>query len=38
MRTASQNRNTAETKIQLSLNIDGSGISNIDTGIPFFDH
>ena len=38
MRTASQNRDTAETKIQLSLNIDGSGNSNIDTGIPFFDH
>lgn len=38
MRTASQNRDTAETKIQLSLNIDGTGTANIDTGIPFFDH
>lgn len=38
MRTASQNRNTAETKIKLSLNIDGSGNSSVDTGIPFFDH
>ncbi len=38
MRKASQNRNTAETKIQLSLNIDGTGVSNIETGIPFFDH
>ncbi|MGJ8671531.1 imidazoleglycerol-phosphate dehydratase HisB [Rubritalea sp.] len=38
MRTASQKRDTAETKIQLSLNIDGSGESKIDTGIPFFDH
>lgn len=38
MRTASQKRDTAETKIELSLNIDGSGKSNIDTGIPFFDH
>lgn len=38
MRTASKKRDTAETKIELSLNIDGSGKSNIDTGIPFFDH
>ena len=38
MRTASQKRDTAETKIELSLNIDGSGKCNIDTGIPFFDH
>mgnify|MGYP000029413504 CR=1 FL=1 len=38
MRTASQNRDTAETKIQLSLNIDGSGKADIDTGVPFFDH
>ena len=38
MRTASQQRDTSETKIQLSLNIDGSGKNKIDTGIPFFDH
>ena len=38
MRTASLKRDTAETKIQLSLNIDGSGESKINTGIPFFDH
>lgn len=38
MRSASQQRDTAETKIQLSLNIDGSGTGKIDTGIPFFDH
>jgi len=38
MRTASQKRDTAETKINLSLNIDGSGKNDIDTGIPFFDH
>ena len=31
-------RNTAETKITCSLNIDGSGDANIDTGIGFFDH
>lgn len=37
-RTASQERNTAETKIKLRLNLDGSGKSSITTGIPFFDH
>ena len=37
-RKASQNRETAETKIFAELNIDGSGDSNVDTGIPFFDH
>ncbi len=31
-------RNTAETQISLSLNIDGKGESKIATGIPFFDH
>jgi len=37
-RTASQDRNTAETKISLGLNLDGEGKSNINTGVPFFDH
>ena len=37
-RTVSRNRKTAETSIELSLNIDGTGVSSIDTGIPFFDH
>ena len=37
-RTASRNRSTAETTIELSLDIDGSGTSSIDTGVPFFDH
>jgi imidazoleglycerol-phosphate dehydratase len=31
-------RETGETKIRLSLNIDGKGKSKISTGIPFFDH
>lgn len=31
-------RQTRETKISLELNIDGTGSTNIDTGIPFFDH
>ncbi len=37
-RTAKLTRNTKETRIQAELNIDGSGESLIDTGIPFFDH
>ncbi|MEO8615159.1 MAG: imidazoleglycerol-phosphate dehydratase HisB [Luteolibacter sp.] len=37
-RSATRNRKTAETRIELSLEIDGSGVSSIDTGIPFFDH
>ena len=37
-RNAQRSRKTAETDIDLSIDIDGSGISEIDTGIPFFDH
>ncbi|MBS6041729.1 MAG: imidazoleglycerol-phosphate dehydratase HisB [Clostridium baratii] len=38
MREAVINRETKETKINLKLNIDGSGKSHINTGIGFFDH
>ena len=38
MRTAVINRKTNETDIQLSLNLDGTGKSNIDTGVGFMDH
>ncbi len=38
IRRASQSRKTAETDVELSLNLDGSGESTIETGIPFFDH
>lgn len=31
-------RDTHETKINLSLDLDGTGRSDIDTGLPFFDH
>ncbi|PKG23497.1 imidazoleglycerol-phosphate dehydratase HisB [Niallia nealsonii] len=37
-RTAAINRKTGETNIQLSFNIDGEGISEIDTGVPFMNH
>lgn len=37
-RTAELVRKTKETDILLSLNIDGTGKSNIETGIGFFDH
>lgn len=37
-RITKKNRKTAETKIDLEIGLDGSGISEIDTGIPFFDH
>src|SRR3954464_6492067 len=37
-RRAEIQRDTAETKIQIALNLDGSGKSKIRTGIPFFDH
>ncbi|CAA6677302.1 MULTISPECIES: imidazoleglycerol-phosphate dehydratase HisB [unclassified Lentimonas] len=37
-RIAKITRNTKETQIELELNVDGTGVSEIDTGIPFFDH
>ncbi|MPM00902.1 Histidine biosynthesis bifunctional protein HisB [bioreactor metagenome] len=38
MRTAQISRTTAETAITLSLNLDGSGTSEIQSGIGFLDH
>lgn len=38
MRTSEITRNTAETKITLKLNLDGTGKSQIDTGVGFVNH
>ena len=38
MRSAEINRTTAETDIRLTLNIDGDGVSEIDTGCGFLNH
>ena len=38
MRTATIQRTTSETNIQLSLNLDGAGQSKIDTGVGFLNH
>ena len=37
-RAAKINRETRETRITVELDLDGSGQSDLDTGIPFFDH
>lgn len=38
MRQADIERNTLETKIKLSLNLDGTGQADFNTGVPFFEH
>ncbi|NQV48402.1 MAG: imidazoleglycerol-phosphate dehydratase, partial [Rhodospirillaceae bacterium] len=38
MRKATVERNTNETKISATVNLDGSGIYNVSTGIGFLDH
>jgi imidazoleglycerol-phosphate dehydratase len=38
MRTATLERNTNETKIKVSLNLDGTGKAEVSTGVGFFDH
>ena len=37
-RVAQIKRETSESSIELSINLDGTGVSNIDSSVPFYDH
>ncbi len=37
-RSADRSRSTKETSIDVALNLDGSGVTDVSTGVPFFDH
>jgi imidazoleglycerol-phosphate dehydratase len=37
-RTAQIERNTLETQIKVKINLDGTGLSSFDTGVPFLEH
>jgi len=37
-RTAEITRNTNETQIRVAINLDGTGLQKLDTGVPFLDH
>lgn len=38
MRIAKVERTTKESSVLVELNLDGSGVVNVETGVPFFDH
>ena len=38
MRTAEVTRNTLETQITIRINLDGTGVGKLNTGVPFLDH
>ena len=38
MRTASRQRDTKETRVAVALDLDGTGRTDVATGIPFYDH
>ena len=38
MRQVEINRETSETQITINLNLDGSGQTDFDTGLPFLEH
>ncbi|HEX2849592.1 MAG TPA: imidazoleglycerol-phosphate dehydratase HisB [Acidimicrobiales bacterium] len=37
-RSSTRTRRTAETAIEVTLDVDGAGAAKVDTGLPFFDH
>ncbi|MBI3231182.1 MAG: imidazoleglycerol-phosphate dehydratase HisB [Burkholderiales bacterium] len=37
-RTAAVSRNTNETQIRVAINLDGTGVQKLNTGVPFLDH
>lgn len=37
-RIARRTRSTSESSVELEVNLDGTGVSQIETGVPFFDH
>lgn len=37
-RTAEVTRNTNETQIRVAINLDGTGVQKLNTGVPFLDH
>ena len=37
-RTAERRRETAETTIAIALDLDGTGVATVSTGLPLFDH
>ncbi len=37
-RSASVERNTLETQITVSIDLDGTGVSRMETGLPFLEH
>jgi imidazoleglycerol-phosphate dehydratase len=38
MRQADVSRNTLETRIRVAINLDGTGVAKLATGVGFFDH
>jgi imidazoleglycerol-phosphate dehydratase len=37
-RVAERRRSTKETEIEVRVNLDGAGVTDVDTGVPFYDH